>query len=52
METIAIIMFGVVCFLAGMYVTSQISSWIDSRISHKKFMTNLEKFETKEKNEK
>ena len=52
METIAIIMFGVVCFLAGMYVTSQISNWIDSRIQHKKFMKNLDEFEVKEKNKK
>ena len=45
-------MFGVVCFLAGMYITTQISSWIDSRISHKKFIDNLEKFDKTRKNDK
>ena len=49
METIAIILFGVGCFALGMYVTTQISSWIDSRIQHKKFMKNLEDFDKKEK---
>jgi hypothetical protein len=47
METIAIILFGMACFAAGMYVTTQISSWIDSRIQHKKFMKNLEDFDKK-----
>jgi hypothetical protein len=32
METIAIIVYGGVCFAAGMYVNSQIGDWIDSRI--------------------
>ena len=49
METIAIILFGMACFAAGMYVTTQISSWIDSRIQHKKFMKNLEDFDKKSK---
>ena len=52
METIAIILFGVGCFTAGMYVTTQISSWIDSRIQHKRFMKNLDEFEIREKNKK
>jgi len=52
METIAIILFGVACFAAGMYVTTQISSWIDTRIQHKQFMKNLDEFEKKEKNKK
>ena len=52
METIAIILFGAACFAAGMYVTTQISSWIDSRIQHKNFLKNLENFDKKEKNEK
>ena len=47
METIAIILFGMACFAAGMYVTTQISSWIDSRIQHKKLMKNLEDFDKK-----
>jgi hypothetical protein len=45
METIAIILFGCACFAAGMYVTTQISSWIDSRIQHKDFMKNLDNFD-------
>ena len=45
METIAIILFGAACFAMGMYVTTQISSWIDSRIQHKQFMKNLENFD-------
>tara|TARA_A100001201_G_scaffold12520_1_gene16024 strand:- start:191 stop:343 length:153 start_codon:yes stop_codon:yes gene_type:complete len=49
METIAIILFGMACFAAGMYVTTQISSWIDNRIQHKKFLKNLEDWEKKEK---
>jgi len=49
METIAIILFGMACFAAGMYVTTQISSWIDNRIQHKKFMKNLENWDKKEK---
>ena len=47
METIAIILFGMACFAAGMYVTSQVSSWIDSRIQHKKFMKNLDEWDKK-----
>ena len=49
METIAIILFGMACFAAGMYVTTQISSWIDNRIQHKKFMKNLEEFDKNKK---
>jgi hypothetical protein len=49
METIAIILFGVGCFALGMYVTSQISSWIDSRIQHKQFMKNLDEFDKNQK---
>ena len=48
METIAIILFGMACFAAGMYVTSQVSSWIDSRIQHKKFMKNLDEWDKKD----
>ena len=43
METIAIIIFGVGCFALGMYVTTQISSWIDNRIQHKKLSDMAEK---------
>ena len=49
METTAIILFGMACFAAGMYVTTQVSSWIDSRIQHKRFMKNLEDFDKKQK---
>jgi hypothetical protein len=52
METIAIILFGVACFAAGMYVTTQVSIWIDSRIQHKKFIENMNNFDKNKKNEK
>ena len=45
MEAIAIILFGGACFAAGMYVTTQVSGWIDNRIQHKNFMKNLESFD-------
>ena len=52
METIAlVIMFGA-GFVAGMYVTTQISDWIDNRIQHKKLMKNLEEFDKKQKDDK
>ena len=49
METIAIILFGVGCFALGMYVTTQISSWIDTRIQHKQLMKNLNEFDKNQK---
>ena len=49
METIAIILFGVGCFALGMYVTPQISSWIDTRIQHKQLMKNLDEFDKNQK---
>jgi|TARA_Y100000361_G_scaffold139217_1_gene142089 hypothetical protein len=49
METIAIILFGVGCFALGMYVTTQISSWIDTRIQHKQLMKNLDEFDKNQK---
>lgn len=52
METIAIILFGVGSFALGMYVTTQISDWIDNRIQHKKLMKNLEEFDKKQKDDK
>ena len=36
-------------FIAGMYVTTQISSWIDTRIQHKQFMKNLDEFDKNQK---
>ena len=35
METIATILFGGGCFALGMYVSSQLSAWIDSKIQKK-----------------
>ena len=49
METIAIILFGIGCFALGMYVTTQISSWIDTRIQHKQLMKNLDEFDKNQK---
>tara|TARA_R100000734_G_C3243138_1_gene47127 strand:+ start:419 stop:574 length:156 start_codon:yes stop_codon:yes gene_type:complete len=49
METVIIITFGVVCFIAGMYVTTQVTEWIDNRIQHKKFEENFNKFDLKNK---
>ena len=36
METIAIIIFGGVCFATGMYVSTQLGDWIDKRITKDK----------------
>ena len=47
METIAIIIFGGVCFAAGIYVSSQIMDHIDSGKRHKEFLNNLKKFDKK-----
>tara|TARA_R110001592_G_scaffold361493_1_gene672276 strand:+ start:187 stop:345 length:159 start_codon:yes stop_codon:yes gene_type:complete len=52
METIAIILFGGGCFALGMYVTTQISEWIDRRIQHKKFIKNFNEYDKKQKDEK
>ena len=52
METIAIILYGVGSFALGMYVTSQISSWIDHRLRHKQFLKNLDEFDKKRKDDK
>lgn len=49
METVIIIVFGIACFIAGMYATTQISEWIDSRIQHKEFKKNLDNFDKKNK---
>lgn len=49
METVIIIVFGIACFTAGMYATTQITEWIDSRIQHKEFKKNLENFGKKKK---
>jgi len=35
METIAILLFGMGCFVLGMYTTSQIGGWIESKIEKK-----------------
>ena len=49
METIAILLFGMGCFALCIYVTTQISGWIDNRIQHKKFMKNFEEFNKNKK---
>ena len=36
-------------FALGMYVTTQISSWIDTRIQHKQLMKNLDEFDKNQK---
>ena len=51
METIAIIIFGGVCFAAGIYVSSQIMDHIDSSKRHKEFMKNMEAWDKKVKEE-
>ena len=51
METIAIIIFGGVCFATGMYVSSQIMDHIDSGKRHKEFMKNMEAWDKKVKEE-
>jgi len=35
METIAIILFGGACFALGVYVSSQISEWIECKVQKK-----------------
>ena len=51
METIAIIIFGGVCFATGMYVSSQIAEHINTRTRHKEFLKNLENFDKKKDEE-
>ena len=51
METIAIIIFGGVCFATGMYVSSQIMNHIESSRRHKEFMKNMEAWDKKVKEE-
>ena len=51
METIAIIIFGGVCFAAGIYVSSQIMDHIDSGKRHKEFMKDMEAWDKKVKEE-
>ncbi len=45
MTTFTMITIGVVGFVLGLYVSSQIASHIDTRTRHKKFMKNLENFD-------
>jgi len=52
METIAIILFGGVCFATGMYVSSQIMDHIDSSKRHKEFMKNMREWDKKNEKEK
>ena len=49
METIAMILFGGGCFVLGMYTTTQLGEWIDSRIIGKtqdqKLLDNIKKMD-------
>ena len=45
MTTFTIITVGVVGFVLGLYVSSQIMEHIDSGKRHKKFLENLDKFD-------
>ena len=45
METTTIVLFGGAMFVLGMYVTTQISEWIESRRRQKELMNNLEQFD-------
>jgi len=49
MDILLFVVVGGVGFVLGMYITSQISDHIDSRLRHKQFMENLEKFDKQEK---
>jgi len=50
METVAIIVFGGLCFTLGFYASTQFSSWIESRI--KPYTTDKENSDIKELSEK
>ena len=52
METVAIVLYGGGCFALGMYVTTQISHWIDGRITkqNETLRKNMEAYD-KQKNE-
>ena len=45
MTTFTIVTVGVVGFVLGVYVSSQIAEHVDSKKRHKQFLENLEKFD-------
>jgi len=47
MTTFALVTVGLVGFVLGMYVASQIMEHIDSGRRHKEFLNNLKKFDKK-----
>ena len=45
MTTFTIVIVGVVGFVLGIYVSSQIAEHVDTKKRHKQFLKNLEKFD-------
>ena len=45
MTTFTLVIVGVVGFVLGIYVSSQIAEHVDSKKRHKQFLENLEKFD-------
>ena len=45
MTTFTLVIVGVVGFVLGVYVSSQIAEHVDSKKRHKQFLENLEKFD-------
>ena len=48
MNIFTIIVIGLVGFVLGLYIASQISEHIDTRSRHKEFMNNLKNFDKKD----
>ena len=45
MTTFTIVIVGLVGFVLGIYVSSQIAEHVDTKKRHKQFLENLEKFD-------
>ena len=45
MTTFTLVIVGVVGFVLGVYVSSQIAEHVDTKKRHKQFLENLEKFD-------
>jgi len=45
MTTFTIVIIGLVGFVLGLYVSSQIAEHVDTKQRHKQFLENLEKFD-------
>ena len=45
MTTFTIVIIGLVGFVLGLYVSSQIAEHVDTKQRHKKFLKNLENFD-------